>query len=621
MYNKYRNCLNSAIRNAKKHYFKTEFAKSHNNPKQTWDILNQLLQRKTSKNELPNQFTSSLGEAIKNDNSISEEFNKYFVEIGQKLKNKILATEDDPINQLGDFLGEQMSLSQTNKEEIEQIIGNLNNVGAGIDGINAKIFKNTYSSILHHLVHLFNLCLNEGVFPTRFKVAVIKPVLKNGDPTSFSNYRPISVLPFLSKILEKIIYNRLLEHLTTNKLLSDRQFGFRKGLSTYMPISLMQNLITKAFEEDEYAVGIFLDLQKAFDTVDHHILCEKLKKYGVTGKAQHILKSYLTNRKQTVNVRGMQAKFRDISIGVPQGSILGPLLFIIYINDLAYLDSKCKFFIYADDTALFFRHKDPIVLQDMINTTLPKVSNWLRSNFLSLNASKTIYQVYNKHKLDININVEIDHVDIEKKHTVKYLGILIDDDMNFTSHINAVTNTVSRNVGVMSRIKYFVEAKQLLQLYNAIILPHINYCCFIWGSGYAHRTKKLLILQKRAMRIIEGIHPPQSANPVFKKYNILKIQDIAKLQMMLIMHKFLCNNLPGPMRSLFKLHIGNNYSTRQNKHFQSIFSAKNYRLFTIACSGPKIWNNTIAVKYTRDEVPHSKDVLKKLLKEIFIANY
>ena len=194
-----------------------------------------------------------------------------------------------------------------------------------------------------------------------------------------------------------------------------------------MPIILIQEYITKAFEEDECVVGIFLDLKKAFDTVDHSILCEKLKKYGVSGKSYEIIHSYLKERKQTVDIRGTQAEFKNVDIGVPQGSILGPLLFIIYINDLVNIDGSCEYFMYADDTAIFFKHRDTYVLQTMINTALPKISSWLQSNFLTLNIAKTIYQIYSKRKISTNIKVQINGMFIEKRSTVRYLGVLIDD--------------------------------------------------------------------------------------------------------------------------------------------------------------------------------------------------
>ena len=433
-YNAYRNCLNKALRNAKKNYYKQEFTKHHNDPKRTWETLNQLLQRKSSSNEVPDNFISDSGEEIQNDVSISNEFNKYFTEIGQKLKNKFTTNVTDPMSNREEFSGEKMVLPETNANEIEEIICGLNNVGAGIDNINAKLFKSTYKTILPHLVYFFNICLEKGVFPSKLKIAVIKPIFKAGNPRIFSNYRPISILPFLSKILEKLIHIRLLQHFIKNNLLSNQQFGFRKGYSTYMPMLLIQDMITKAFEEDEYVVGIFLDLRKAFDTVDHDILCKKLITYGVTGKSHCMIASYLSNRTQTVNIRGTHADFKSINIGVPQGSILGPLLFIIYINDLPDIDTSCNFFIYADDTAVFFKHHNPDALQKKINTIIPKLSRWLQSNYLTLNESKTMYQIYSKRKINSSINVKINDVFIERKNTVKYLGIYIDENMKFFSH-------------------------------------------------------------------------------------------------------------------------------------------------------------------------------------------
>ena len=219
------------------------------------------------------------------------------------------------------------------------------------------------------------------------------------------------------------------------------------------------------------------------------------------------------------------------------------------------------------------------------------------------------------------MNLEINNAAIESKDTIKYLGMLLDSNMKFTSHINAITSTISRNLGMMCRVRPFVEDRQLLCLYNALILPYFNYCCLIWGTGYFSTIKKLVTLQKRAMRIIGYIYPPESANPIFKKYNILKVQDIAKMQIMLVMHKYICNNIPTTLRTLFQLNVENRHGTRQNDHFKRIFSTKNYRLCTIACLGPKLWNSIISPNFNLNEVPYSKERIKKMIKDHFISQY
>ena len=384
---------------------------------------------------------------------------------------------------------------------------------------------------------------------------------------------------------------------------------------------LIHNLITKSLEEDECVVGIYLDLRKAFDTVDQDVLIQKLSKYGIKGNALQIIKSYLTDHVQTVSVSGAKASLRNINIGVPQGSILGPLLFIIYINDLVNLDIKGQLFLYADDTAIFFKHNNTHTLQNIINNAMPKIEDWLGANYLTLNTSKTVTQLYTKRRANITINVQIYGTCIREIKTVKYLGVLIDSDMKFSSHINSISNIISRNLGMIARAKRNIPKMQLLQLYNSLIFPYINYCCFIWGSNYASQIQKLTILQKRSMRIIEGIFPPQSATPIFKKYNVLKVREVVHLQILLIMQKYLLNELPVSVRSLLHLSPQQNHQTRHINHFQNIFSTKNYRLFTFACLGPKLWNNIVSTNFSINDVPHSKHTFKKYLKNLFLDSY
>ena len=271
-YNNYRNCLSRTIVNAKKLYYQQEFSKHQHDPKKTWETLHKLLRNKTKPNDIPTKMYNEIGEELIKPQAIAEGFNKFFTEVGLKLKQKINRSSLDPISFLRTMPIQNMTLSPINDNELEQIILQLKDVGAGTDNINSKIFKNSYRSILSKLTYFFNLCLSTATFPKALKIAVIKPIFKKGEVHSLSNYRPISILPFISKILEKIIYNQLYSYISSNNILSDRQFGFRSGHSTYMPIMLIQDLITKAFESNEYVIGIYLDLCKAFDTVDQDIL-------------------------------------------------------------------------------------------------------------------------------------------------------------------------------------------------------------------------------------------------------------------------------------------------------------------------------------------------------------
>ena len=247
----------------------------------------------------------------------------FFTSIGEKLKSKIKHTDNNPLNYIPNFVGTALDEFQLADEvEIKRIVNDMRNVGGGHDQINTRVFKSTFTAILPQIVHFMNLCLGQSVFPTSLKRAVIKPIYKAGDKQLFNNYRPISLLPVISKLLEKLIYIRLNGHLTFNDIMCNNQFGFRSGMNTYMPLLILQDKITSAFENNSIMCGIYLDLRKAFDTVNLDILMGKLQRYGIRHNAYNMLKSYLTERTQCVQVEDARSTLYPIQIGVPQGSIL-----------------------------------------------------------------------------------------------------------------------------------------------------------------------------------------------------------------------------------------------------------------------------------------------------------
>ena len=621
-YRQYRNILNGLIRDAKKAYIQNELEINKNNPKKMWDTLLSYSRGKKQGNCFPDSFLSEDGDSIDSHLDVADKFNKFFSSIGADLQQNIPHCTESPLTSVQHSTETINNINPTSPDELEKLIKEMKNVGGGVDGINSKIFKASYKVILVKLVHFINICLLRGVFPSQLKVAVIKPIYKSGGNKHFSNYRPISILPYISKILEKVIYLRLVTHFENCNVISANQFGFRKHLSTYMPLLLLQDKITKAFEKNNLICGIYLDLKKAFDTVDHEILTLKLQAYGITDTALTIIKSYLSNRFQCVEYLTTRSPLCPINIGVPQGSILGPLLFIIYINDLPNICSHSSCLLYADDTALFFESETQTDLQSKIELDLPAICKWFQINKLTLNATKTYCQLYNNSKSNVNISVELNGTHIDFVNTVKYLGMYVDVDMKWKSHINHISKIVSRNIGIMNRSKFFLDQKHLFLLYNALVLPYLNYCCLIWGLSSDTLLKPLEILQKKAVRIIDNQQPRSHSLPIFRRLNILKVQDIARQQIIVVLFRTLFESVPAEISSLFTLCQFNERASRAVKHFEEMFTAKLYRTRTISWLGPRLWNSKIASKFpSLNSVPRSKNVLKTMVKTMLINEY
>ena len=269
-----------------------------------------------------------------------------------------------------------------------------------------KVIQNTIQTPSSPLSHTINLSLFSGIVPDQLKVSRVIPLFKSGNKSYFINYRPVSVLPAFSKIFEKVFYNRLSVNLSKLNILCDNQYGFRKGYSTSFALIDLYDKISPALDNNEFAVGIFMDLSKAFDTVNYEILYIKLKHYGYFGTALEWIKSYLSDRYQLVHFGGYTSSLRPITCGVPQGSILGPLLFQIDINDISSVSSIAKLVLFADDTNLFFSGRDPVHLNNLVNEEIPKFSQWLMANKLTLNVDKTKFMIFKPRQKELQLSLE-----------------------------------------------------------------------------------------------------------------------------------------------------------------------------------------------------------------------
>jgi len=430
--------------------------------------------------------------------------------------------------------------------------------------------------------------------PDEIKIAKVIPIFKSNDPTHLNNYRPISVLPIFSKLFERIVYNRLETHLTINSILSPQQFGFRKKHATSMAISLFTEKLYDTLDNQKFAIATFLDLSKAFDLINHTFLLQKLHRYGVRGIALDWFKSYLSNRKQYVKFKSSNSNMLNITSGVPQGSILGPLLFIIYINDIQEQSNSIHLTLFADDTSLIATGNDPEQTTQLLNSQLNKLQHWFSSNHLIINTSKTNFMVFSTKQSIINHNfsIKIHNTTINRVYHTKFLGVIIDSKLKWQKHIMHIKNKVSKTIGILLRARKTIHNQLLLTLYNTLILPHFTYCITIWGKTYQKYTNHLTITQKRIVRIIAHSTYLAHTAPLFERFKILTFEQLQTYHSLIFAHKLYNNTLPAIMNTTFNTTQPTPpYSLRNSSNIRPPFRNLTISRFGLKYNIPKLWNN------------------------------
>ena len=513
-YKHVRNNVNSLNKKLKKEYFSKKIAHNKGNLKETWKTINLLLNKRSKTTNIESLKVND--QDVVDNAEIAQSMNKFFCSVGEKLS-------DDIPQQPNPLLSNEYAVNEPSTQFRFEAVSPIGaeralkkmkiSFGFGSDGIASHFLKIAFPVISSSLCRIYNLSIETGMFPDSWKEARVAPIFKSGKADDRSNYRLISVLPVVSRLFEKLIYDQLYKYLDSNKHLYSDQYGFRHLHSVVSCLLKCTNDWYFNIDRGKYTAMIFIDLKKAFDTVDHKILLDKMHHYGIDGLEHQWFSSYLHNRRQCCKVNGVTSDTAEINIGVPQGSCLGPLLFLLYINDLPFALRKAHATMYADDTAISYSSDKIEEIDAVVNAELACLEKWLQGNKLSLNIVKAQAVIIGSaQKLglmnktsEITPCFQVNGNDIELVHETKYLGVMIDENLKWGSQAKFLQTKISRAIGLLKYAKQFVQEDTLRNMYLSIVEPHLSYCCSVWGCCGDAKLNTLQKLQNRAARVVTGI--------------------------------------------------------------------------------------------------------------------
>ena len=611
---------------AKQKYYTNFFNRYFDCSKKQWQMINNLMGRSKAKNSKIT-LKDSNGKSTKDPKAVAEKFNDYFSTIADKLKSKIPPHDDTTIDHKTTLMGGvagSLFLSPTCPYELEKTIGSLKLKCTSDINITTIKAAGNLLGFNEILTQVINSSFEEGIFPEQLKMAKVIPIYKGGSKTEVSNYRPISLLSAFSKIFEKLVHTRVYNFLQKNESLYDMQFGFRAGRSCEHALLTAKNHILSALNKKQTALLLLIDFSKAFDTISHDILQDKLKHYGIRGKAHDWFSSYLQNRVQYVSIDGRASSHLRIKHGVPQGSILGPLLFILYINDLPNISHIVKFIMYADDANIIITADTEAEVIEIFESLSTEIVKWVNINGLFLNLKKTNYMIFTRKKQSIleNYIPHIGGTEIKRKHVARFLGVLIDEKLTWNHHIAAIKSKMSRYIGTLYKIKNILPLKARLLSYNCLVQSHVNYCSLIWGMTNKNKIEQLFSAQKKAIRAImpgnvnyyykDGVIPTHT-KAFFNKHNILTVQNIIFKNAAILMNKVkhFPNTLPSSVLDAIEgtiLYPPNGEQPTYLSEWYQTYNTPTYRMTTFF-KGPLLYSHLID---TNEWITYDKPKIFKL---------
>ena len=571
VYTEYNKIYRKLIKTEQTKVFNSSLSNAGTDGRKKWKVIKQHLHLESSRVTIESLEVN--GEVITSKADIAKSFKTHFETCAQKLAENLPQGQDTSSIMQG---GEQWSFRHTSVADLLKIIRSLKNKNsAGIDCLSNHMLKKEAYRFSVLLTPLINEALDEGIFPSCLKKANIIPIFKKGDKTNLNNYRPIALLPVLSKVFEKVL-NEQLTSIIDNGFIDDNQFGFRRGFSTEDAAIKFVNQIQKDLNLKKHVVTVYVDVSKAFDSCDHKILMKKIEKTGLDITGLNLMRSYLLNRSQSVSVDGIHGGTFLVNIGVGQGTILGPTLFKIYIMDL-HLYTKLFCVKFADDSSFEGSGRTKDEVEQLMNSELVNIADWFKKNRLTLHPNKSRFIIHSKDKL---INLNLAGTPILRcgyglqEESVKLLGLHIDENLDWKIHVDSVSKKISKGSYLLWRHKSKLDNKTKKNLYECFIRCHILYCLTVWGGAKPSKLKPLINAIKKSWKYI-GPFKQHTLNRL-KKNNILKFEDELAVAESKLIWRWEKNKIPKALKSIVIEKPGNlrrrRFATSSNSPLDSIES-------------------------------------------------
>ena len=542
----------------KRNYIHEALESCKGDSKKTWRILKELWPTSSKKQNFTEINRKS------NPQDIANELNNHFVTIGPQLSAKL--NSNDTPSFVHTDPETSFSLHHVTFEEVSEQIGKTSpSKSCGVDGITARLLKASGDAIVPPLVYIFNRSIDTGSFPDAWKIARVTPLHKDGNLNNMNNYRPISVLPVVSKIFERLVHDQTYKYVSDAGILTDRQSGFRKRHSTGTCLVEFLDAIYDGVENDRLSGVLFLDLKKAFDTVDHNIAINILSNMNMSPVCLQWYRSYLSNRSQVTQVNNVLSDKMGLKCGVPQGSILGPLLFILYINTLPSALEDSDTFLYADDTAIVCKGNNHDEVNSKLSKQLTKAHTWLCNHKLSLNLAKTKIMYFgtaNKTSKNSSSNLSLEVGSIEVVTSFKYLGIMLDTNLTFKPHVDYLLKKLYPKLKTLGRIRSYIGESMALYLYNSLIGPLFSFNDHVYDALKKVDADRLQVAQNKSLRMCLRRNKMTSRREIFSKSGVMPLHVQRNISTLATVHKALNMNSTPYINDMFSLNTNDDSSRR-----------------------------------------------------------